>query len=279
MSTTEVTDRREQLLARLATQAEELASSAGWQRWLRLATRFRTYSVNNQLLIMAQDPKATLVAGYRAWNTLGRHVRKGERGIGILAPIPRRATDDDDKETRGLRGVRVVYVFDVRQTDGEELPHQAFPGVRVPDIGIRERLVSAAEAAGLTVALVPSDGTGARGWYTWQNRTISLVEGHGAGSQVRTLLHELAHACDPAVPKPEAVRGERELVAESAAFLVGTSLGLELDEASTHYVTSWGGDRTVLTHLAAEVLRVSTAVEGVVRPRLAAGHTTSQRTT
>jgi antirestriction protein ArdC len=221
--------------------------------------------LNNQLLIMTQDPQATQVAGYTVWSRLGRQVRKGEHGIAILAPVVRRVTDENGgEELRQLHGFRVVHVFDILQTEGEALPKVTMPPVRVPDERLREQIVLAASAAGLKVVTVAADPAGTRGWYEPATRTISLVTSHPAASQVRTLLHELAHACDPVVGTPQAVRAERELVAESAAYLVGTDFGIDLDEASTVYVTSWGADRQVLLRLAGEVLAVAPQVDAIL---------------
>src|SRR5437879_1303026 len=80
-------DRKTQLLGDLAQQVNELVGSEQWNRWLGTAAKFRTYSLNNQLLIALQRPEASRVAGYRAWQQLGRQVRKGERGIAIFAPV------------------------------------------------------------------------------------------------------------------------------------------------------------------------------------------------
>src|SRR4051812_31752629 len=83
------------LMRQLAEQVETLRTSEGWQHWLDVAAKFRTYSLANQLLICAQRPEATHVAGYRTWRQLGRHVRKGEHGIRIIAPMIRRTVDRD----------------------------------------------------------------------------------------------------------------------------------------------------------------------------------------
>src|SRR3569623_1948430 len=104
-----------QLHTRLAEQVRALAPGADWARWLAVAARFQTYSVNNTLLIMAQRPDATRVAGYHAWQALGRHVDKGQRGFAILAPIFRRAEpgreEGDDESTRSrVVGYRPTYV-------------------------------------------------------------------------------------------------------------------------------------------------------------------------
>jgi hypothetical protein len=91
--------------------------------YLGAMAKFRNYSFGNIMLIARQKPDATHVAGYRTWTSLGRFVRRGEKGIFILAPmIGRRSTKDvapdersQDATTEGQRtlyGFRAVYVFD-----------------------------------------------------------------------------------------------------------------------------------------------------------------------
>jgi len=116
-----------ELLATLADGVADLTSSTAWRAWLDVQRRFHRYSWGNTLLIAAQCPDATRVAGFHAWLRLGRHVRKGEHGIAILAPVvPRlRVVDADSGDERWVAGrphaFRVAHVFDVSQTDGEEL--------------------------------------------------------------------------------------------------------------------------------------------------------------
>jgi antirestriction protein ArdC len=266
MSTETVTTRREELLARLASESEALRSSEGWQRWLAFAAKFRSYSLNNQLLIQMQYPTASFVAGFHTWRGLGRHVKKGEKGIAILAPMTRRIVEEDsDEKHRVLTGFKIVFVFDVAQTDGEPLPvPDELPPVRVLDLALRDQLIAVAEKAGFSVSFVPDSPDGARGWYAWESKTITLVASYPPASQVRTLLHELAHAVDPVVGTPESIRSERELVAESTAYIVGTELGLGIEEASTQYVTGWGASTLTLTRLAREVLAAAEAVDRII---------------
>ena len=114
-------------LEELTAGVAELTSSDRWQHFLDVQARFHHYSFLNTLAILVQRPDATRVAGFHAWRQLGRHVRKGEKGIAILAPIVRRIrVQDEDGEEHVLVGApsafRLVHVFDVAQTDGEELP-------------------------------------------------------------------------------------------------------------------------------------------------------------
>lgn len=143
------TDKLQAAHERLAQAVEAIVSGDDWKRMLRVSAKFHRYTFNNQLLIFLQRPDATLVAGFRRWQELGRQVRKGERGISTLAPCKHRvpsengpsAASPDGKDTTGvgsgsavevaapagerpkteLRGFRVAHVFDVSQTDGEPI--------------------------------------------------------------------------------------------------------------------------------------------------------------
>lgn len=121
------TDRVTELMDSLVTGVEALTSSDDWLRWLDVARRFHRYSFWNTVAILTQAPRATQVAGYQRWKTLGRQVRRGERAIRILAPCARRRTVVDDatgEETTVTRvaGWKVASVFDISQTDGPPLP-------------------------------------------------------------------------------------------------------------------------------------------------------------
>ena len=113
----------DRLLDTLAEGVLTLTTSDSWRSQLELQCRFHRYSFNNALLIGVQDPEATRVAGFATWRMLGRSVRKGERAIWILAPVHgRRVPEDDGEERRPIVGFRRVAVFDVAQTDGDDLP-------------------------------------------------------------------------------------------------------------------------------------------------------------
>lgn len=273
------TDTRTELLRTLAQQSEALRTSDGWQHWLNVAAKFRTYSLSNQLLIGAQRPDATHVAGYRTWQQLGRHVRKGEHGIRIVAPLIRRIDPDHasdqnsnrkangDGERRAvISGFKIVHVFDIEQTEGDDLPAApVLPVVTAGDDRLLDRLITAAEHAGVTVTTGDTDDRDVRGWYTRSTNRITLVGSYPRADQTRTMLHELAHAYDTTTDVQD-IRAIRELVAESAAFIVGTgALGLDMTEASTLYVTSWGAFPALLETLANRVRNVARDVEDLVR--------------
>lgn len=261
-----VAKRREHLLEQLGLQAETMRSSEGWVAWLKFASRFRNYSLGNQLLIQAQRPGARYVAGFRTWQSMGRHVRKGEKGIAILAPMVRRAretevTNVDDEKV--LLGFRVVFVFDVTQTDGEEIPMVPFPKVLSVDEWLFEQLVTVAAKAEISVKLLDDSANSALGWWNGRERTITIVDNQDLASKTATMLHELAHAHDPLCLDPSQSVAERELVAESAAYLVGTEMGIEMRDQSSHYLMTYGATRERLLELAEEVLAVTQRLAGL----------------
>ena len=112
-----------ELIDQLTEGIANLTSSKDWQHYLDFQSRFHRYSFGNVLLIAAQCHEATRVAGFNAWRKMNRFVRKGEKAIWILAPMVYKNADAEDGESdRVIRGFKFVPVFDVAQTDGEELP-------------------------------------------------------------------------------------------------------------------------------------------------------------
>jgi antirestriction protein ArdC len=275
----ETPQRHREQLDQLHEHVETLRTSDGWQRWLGFASRFRDYSLNNQLLILMQRPDATRVAGYKTWQSLGRQVNKGEHGIAIFAPRTRLVDDDDGERKRVVSGFHVVRVFDVSQTSGEPIPQITLPDVAGSSEAIFGALIAAAHAEELQVTQVHEhpDWDGRRGWFNHDERTITLIEfNQGLDNMTRTLLHELAHYCDPAAhhdPGHE-LKPILEVTAESAAMIVGTGvLGLEMSDASATYVATWmealdGLDADFMAELAEHALRVARHLEAIVTPHL-----------
>jgi hypothetical protein len=184
---------------RLLHQLEALVESQDWREFLTVASRFHRYSANNVLLILAQRPDAIRVAGYRTWQRLGRQVRKGERGIAILAPCVHRARPVDDQEAaerpklvRILGGFRVAHVWDISQTDGEPLPEirPALLDGEAPE-GLWDALAHQVGEAGFS--LERGDCGGANGRTNYLTRTVTVRADVEPAQAVKTLAHELAH--------------------------------------------------------------------------------------
>jgi hypothetical protein len=157
---------------------------------LKTMARFHRYSVNNICLIVSQRPTATRVAGFHTWRTLGRFVRKGEKGIAILAPIVARRRENEDDESRSVVGFRAAYVFDVEQTDGTPLPEAAEasgdPGKTTTT------LTAAIRATGIAVEYADELG-GALGLSSGVR--IQLLNGLKPAAEFSVLVHEYAHLC------------------------------------------------------------------------------------
>ena len=209
---------------------------------LKTMGRFHRYSVNNICLIVSQRPTATRVAGFHTWRTLKRFVRRGEKGIAILAPITARRHDDADDESRTVVGFRPVYVFDVEQTDGEPLPA---PAQAAGDPGPRTAsLTNAIRTAGIEIEY-HDQLDGALGTST--GGRIQILNGLAPAVEFGVLVHEYAHELlHRSADRPES-RDTRELEAEAVAFVVSHGIGLKVVDASRDYIHLYRGDGEALS--------------------------------
>jgi hypothetical protein len=236
----------------LVDAVASVASSEGWLGYLAAMRRFHAYAPTNVLMILAQRPDAQLVAGYRTWQSLGRQVVKGARGIAIWAPCTRRVEleDKDSGETvstKRLSGFRLVHVFDVADTEGEALPEQPIQATlldgEAPD-GMWDHLADQVESAGFGLELVDdiAGKPGANGVTDFSSHVVQVAtEGRSAASRARTLCHELAHVKLHGGSLTSRARELKEVEAESVAFLVCHSLGLDAMQYSVGYVAGWSG--------------------------------------
>ena len=259
-----------ELLATLAGGVAELTNSTAWRAWLDVQRRFHRYSWGNTLLIAAQCPDATRVAGFHAWLRLGRHVRKGEHGIAILAPVvPRlRVVDADSGDERWVAGrphaFRVAHVFDVSQTDGEELA--APPVTRLEGGDPKDwytQLRDVAHGLEFTVEedYLPDD---VNGDCNHALRRIRIEVRNGQCQQVKTLAHELGHAILHA-DRAGLCREQAELEAESIAYIVCAGLGIDTSEYSFGYLAVWAGGGEQARHgIAESAQRIQTAAHRVL---------------
>jgi DNA primase len=253
--------RAEDLHAEIERGVAELVEGEDWRRWLEVAARFPRYSFRNTLLICLQCPEASAVMGYRAWRSLGRNVKAGERGIRILAPCLYKRRDDedlhDDEGSRVLRGFKAASVFDVSQTEGEPLPRPA--GVTLLDgeapEGLWDALASQVLAEGLTLERAEIPGT-ANGTTDFGARTVTVRASLSAAQAAKTLAHELAHVLlHSGTEYATGCRGRAEVEAESVAYVVCQAGGLVTSGYSFGYVAHWsGGDTKVIQETAERVV-------------------------
>lgn len=245
------TDRKEALLTTLTEGIAALTDSQQWQDWLTVQSRFHHCSFNNVLLIMSHtDGLATQVAGFRTWKQIDRIVRKGEKAIWIMAPRTRKvdaeseATPDavDEKKARRiLAGFKAVPVFHISQTDGEPLP-EVCSRLYGDEPGVYGQLVAVAHSIGYTVELEALSGP--NGDCTFDLRRIRVEVRNDARQQVKTLAHELGHAM---LHEGYIDWSLAELEAESVAYIVCASLGIDSSDYSFGYVAGWagGGDEAI----------------------------------
>lgn len=245
------TTRTADALEVLAGGVAQLTSSDAWQRYLDAARTFHAYSFNNVMLILSQKPDASRIAGFHAWRKLGRHVSRGEKALWVLAPITRRKSDDakngDDPNQRHDRpipiGFRAVPVWDISQTEGEELPHVSSRLLGDDPDDAFGRLREVAHGIGYTVEHADDLG-GALGKCSLDTRTIRILAANSPAQRVKTLVHEIAHAL---LHEHEVDRARAELEAESVAFVVCADLNVDSSDYSFGYISTWagGGDEAV----------------------------------
>jgi antirestriction protein ArdC len=231
--------------------------------YLTAMSRFHNYSFGNILEIARQKPDATHVAGFHTWNQLGRRVKKGEKGIRILAPIIGAKRQPQEKAEENvtrqnvpiLVGFRAAYVFDVSQTEGEELPvHARVSG----DAGAnRDRLIDFINTQGIKLEfderIAPAIGVSYGG-------KIVLLPGQSGAEEFSTLVHELAHEMlHKAERRAASTKVARETEAEAIAFIVGKAVGLEMGTACADYIQLYRGNASLLSE-SLEVIQKTSAV-------------------
>ena len=274
---TKTADKTEELLEQLHQGIEALTTTEAWTAWLDVARHLPSYSLNNLILLWTQKPEATQVAGYRAWKALGRQVRKGERGLRILAPCTYKTTDDETGEERHVvRGFRSVAVFDISQTDGDPLPSAPVVTLtgEVPRL-FRQQLSCLIRAEGFTFRQgpMPHGHEDANGVTDWGTRTVTVRDDLTDAQAAKTTAHELAHVLLHG-PGCRLDRGTREVEAESVAYLVCATAGLDASGYSFGYVAGWAsGDLDAITSTADRVLEAARAVIARLTPDAASDRT------
>ena len=186
----DATERHSALLVQLSEGITALTTSDEWIRHLDVQSRFHHYSFGNVVLIAAQRPGASQVAGFRSWLKLGRNVRKGEKAIWILAPMGVRKTEEDDSgEARVIVGFKYVPVFDISQTEGAELPPACRKLVGDEPLVHIGRLTGAADSLGYSVQSTELPD-GVNGDCSFELRRIRVERRNTPAQRVKTLAHD-----------------------------------------------------------------------------------------
>ena len=227
----------EKRLASLAVETEKAKASTVILDYLKVMATFHQYSFHNTLAIYTYCPHATHVAGFTAWKKLGRYVKRGERGIPILAPCPVRKKQDCNRDSDDLQAplyFKVVYVFDVSQTEGKPLPEAPITAT-----GSDQGLLCALEriAYNHSIQLEYKALTGSHHGTSFGGRIEIDARLEPAG-KVAVIVHELAHEfLHRGSDRKTMSHRQRELEAEATAFVVCSHFGIE--SSSANYLALW----------------------------------------
>lgn len=231
-------------------------------KFLATMSTFHSYSFNNQLLIMIQRPDATRVAGFNAWKKLDRFVKKGEKGIRILAPMigkPKEESTDEELVGGGkkkrLFGFRVVSVFDVSQTDGKALPDigaiKGDPGEYLP------KLRMLIEDLGIILEYQKLGGPEG----VSKGGTIVVDSELDSANEFSVLAHELAHEMlHRGDRREETDKTQRETEAEAVAFVVCQAFAVDTSARSSDYIQLYRGDSALLAESLDFIRSTATAI-------------------
>ena len=226
-------------IEQLANETDAARQSELFRNYLKTSAAFWDYSWHNQMLIWRQKPDASYVGGFNTWLKCGRYVRRGEKGIAILAPMffkdKRQTPEGNEQETRRI-WFKVVYVFDISQTDGNPLPELPTKSVGQRGEDMLNRLLNFAESRGITVRFVEKCSlNGAAGTSRGSEIEIRTSEAD-ITTQAATLAHEIAHSLLHWTPEGKKItsrdgkeidRQQRELEAEATAYTVCSYFGIQ----------------------------------------------------
>ena len=257
----------DEIMEKLQQGVQEMFQSDRYKEYLRFITRLPQYSFNNSVLIASQRPDATLVSGYKAWTNYGRHVKKGEKGIKIIAPMPKKTENLVEKkdpvtgkvlldsngkpvmENVVIPQYRVVTVFDVSQTEGKELPSLDVQPLKGAVPRFDDLMEAIRRICPVPISIEPMEME-ANGYYHHLEKRVVIREGMSEAQTVKTALHETAHAMlhDRDMLRQQGISKtshEREVEAESIAYMVCQNFGLDTSSYTFGYVTSWVSDQSM----------------------------------
>ena len=264
MKTEQVKQVTDHALEQLMTALEQ-GKSTTLSRYLAAMARFHRYSFHNIMLIYTQMENASRIAGFHTWRKLGRFVRKGEKGILILAPMVFKRTaevaaeNDDDKIVR----FKAAYVFDVTQTDGEPLPELDSVHGDPAEFGGRLREFIAAQKIVLEFSdsIAPALGISSGG-------KITVLPNLSPADEFATLVHELAHEMLHHIPgEQRASKTVRETQAEAVSAVVCQAIGLEAGTAASDYIQLYSGDKDTLAASLQLIQQTATTILAGIQPQ------------
>ena len=254
------------IMQSLESGVEELFTSNRYQEFLKTMAKFHNYSFNNTMLIAMQRPDATLVTSYKNWQSMGRQVMKGEKGITIIAPAPykkmkeKEVLDENQRPIMGTDGkpkteqvevtvphFKAVTVFDIAQTSGEPIQTLAPELLTAAVQDFNSFMQAIQKISPVPIRFDEIDGN-ANGYYHNADKEIVIKKGLSESQTLKTAIHETVHAKlhDKEIMESLGVEKDRltkEVEAESVAYCVCSSFGLDTSDYSFPYIAGWSSSR------------------------------------
>ena len=288
-------EKTKQAFSMIEQGVKDVYSSESFKQYLSCLSKFHSYSLNNTLLILSQKPEASLVAGYRAWQTnFNRHVNKGEKGLMILAPVTTKEDrlmnkhdengnvilDESGNPVQEIRVVNLTHfktttVFDISQTSGDPLPSL------VHDLTGSSNEVKSIIQTIQSVCTIPiefktetedlSFMTGAKGYYSPRKDKIVINKDLEDLQTAKTLIHEYAHSL--LHKETDKNQSQREIEAESLAFVICDHFGIDTSEYSFGYIASYANKdyselKSILVNIQSKAHEMIELIEPVFKENL-----------
>lgn len=256
------TEKVKEITEKLKTGVNEIFESGQYEQYLKVMSKFHDYSTNNTILIALQRPDATRVAGFTTWkNEFQRSVKKGEKGIKILAPMffkkEHQEKDVTDSETHSsenheqeeneeqiITRFKVVNVFDICQTEGKELPRLGVDALK-GDVEHYEAFYHSLEKTSPVPMAFEAIKDASHGYYDLVDKRIAIKAGLSQLQTIKTAIHEIAHATLHADKNSNTDRSTAEVQAESIAYTVCSYYGLDTSDYSFGYVAGWSRGKEI----------------------------------
>lgn len=252
------------LSAHLKEGVKDYFNSDTYKIFLQTMSKFNNYSLNNLFLIVAQKKDASAVASFNAWKKLGRHVQKGQKALKIWAPYQVTRKDEKGQPVLDKKGqevkdtrFRLVPVFDVSQTEGKELPKPVYEleGTHQDYANLYRAAKETAAVKGVLLE-ISKEPMEEHGYYSPAENRIVIRAGMSERETLSTIFHEMAHAD---LHNPKALEGQKltrtnkELQAESVAYVVANHYGLDTSSYSFGYLANWSNEPDSLADLEAQL--------------------------
>lgn len=258
----------DEMAVKLEKGVKDIFEGDNYKDYLNFCAKLPRYSVNNQILIMLQKPDATMCQSFSGWKEVNRFVKKGEKGIRIMAPSPYKKEVEQDKldasgnPVIGANGEPVketveitvnafkpVSTFDISQTEGDPVPVFCAEELTGDVDGYEKILEAIKETVPVPIAF-EEIASGAKGYFHLEDNRIAVQEGMSEAQTVKTIIHEAAHAAlhsrdAMSASGEQKSRNQKETEAESVAYIVCKHFGIDTSDYSFGYLATWSADKEV----------------------------------